>query len=284
MRWFPNSGCKKITLMIYLDNAATSWPKAPGVAEAITQFLTDIGANPGRSGHRLSIEAARLVSTVREQTADLFGAPDPLRVIFTLNVTHAINLVLYGLLRPGDHVVTSSVEHNSIIRPLTALRQAGISFTAVACASDGTLDPSALKAAIKPETVMIALTHASNVLGTLLPAQRIGELARERGLLFLLDSASTAGCVPIDLQTDNIDILAFTGHKALLGPTGTGGLVIGRALFWPHQACFPGRHGQPLRHGIAAAFLPDLLECGTLNTTGLAGLGCSTCVDHHNGH
>ncbi|MBM4309326.1 MAG: aminotransferase class V-fold PLP-dependent enzyme [Deltaproteobacteria bacterium] len=262
--------------MIYLDNAATSWPKAPGVAEAITRFLTDVGANPGRSGHRLSIEAARMVSTVRELTAGLFGSPDPLRVVFTLNVTHAINVALQGVLRPGDHVVTSSVEHNSMIRPLNALREAGISFTAVACASDGSLDPADIEASITPATAMIALTHASNVLGTLLPAERIGALARERGLLFLLDAASTAGCVPIDIVADNIDLLAFTGHKALLGPTGTGGLVIGERVNPARiRPVFQGGTGSRSATESQPPFLPDLLECGTLNTTGLAGLGAA---------
>ena len=262
--------------MIYLDNAATSWPKAPGVAEAITRFLTDVGANPGRSGHRLSIEAARMVSTVRELTAGLFGAPDPLRVVFTLNVTHAINVALHGLLRPGDHVVTSSVEHNSMIRPLNTLGQAGISFTAVPCASDGSLDPADIEAAITPATVMIALTHASNVLGTLLPSADIGAIARKRGLLFLLDAASTAGCVPIDMPADKIDLLAFTGHKALLGPTGTGGLVIGERVDPARiMPVFQGGTGSRSATETQPPFLPDLLECGTLNTTGLAGLGAA---------
>jgi len=273
--------------VIYLDNAATSWPKAPGVAEAITRFLTDVGANPGRSGHRLSIEAARMVSNVRELAAGLFCAPDPLRVVFTLNVTHAINIALQGVLRPGDHVVTSSVEHNSMIRPLNALRTAGVSFTAVACAPDGSLDPADIAAAITPATVMIALTHASNVLGTLLPAGRIGALARERGLLFLLDAASTAGCVPIDIVADNIDLLAFTGHKALLGPTGTGGLVIGPRVDPERiRPVFQGGTGSRSATESQPPFLPDLLECGTLNTTGLAGLEAAltwittTGIDH----
>ena len=262
--------------MIYLDNAATSWPKAPGVTEAITRFLTDVGANPGRSGHRLSIEAARMVATVREQVAELFGAPDPLRVVFAHNITHAINVALLGLLRPGDHVVTTSIEHNSLLRPLTALSEKGISFTAVACAPDGSLDPADIQAAIKPETVMIALTHASNVLGTILPIAAIGKIARNRGLRMLLDAASTAGCVPIDMLADNIDMLAFTGHKALLGPTGTGGLVIGPrvdpALISP---VFYGGTGSRSASETQPPMLPDLLECGTLNTAGLAGLGAA---------
>ena len=266
--------------MIYLDNAATSWPKAPGVTDAITRFLTDIGANPGRSGHRLSIEAARMVATVREQVAELFGAPDPLRVVFAHNITHAINVALLGLLRPGDHVVTTSIEHNSMIRPLTALTEKGISFTAVACKPDGSLDPADIQAAIKPETVMIALTHASNVLGTILPIACIGKIARERGLLMLLDAASTAGCVPIDMLADNIDLLAFTGHKALLGPTGTGGLVIGpRVDPASIRPVFYGGTGSRSASETQPAILPDLLECGTLNTDRACRTRCSAYMD-----
>ncbi len=263
-------------MMIYLDNAATSWPKAPGVTDAITRFMTDIGANPGRSGHRLSIEAARMVATVREQVAELLGAPDPLHVVFTLNVTHAINVALHSLLRPGNHVVTTSVEHNSMLRPLTALTKNGVEFTAVSCAPDGSLDPASIQAAIRPETVMIALTHASNVLGTRLPINSIGEIAREHGLLMLLDAASTAGCVPIDMMTDNIDLLAFTGHKALLGPTGTGGLILGpRVDPASIRPVFHGGTGSRSATETQPNMLPDLLECGTLNTAGLAGLGAA---------
>jgi len=262
--------------MIYLDNAATSWPKAPGVTDAITRFLNDIGANPGRSGHRLSIEAARMVANVREQAAELFGAPDPLRVIFTHNITHAINAALHGLLQPGNHIITSSIEHNSMIRPLTALAGQGITFTAVRCSADGSIDPDEVQAAITPETIMIALTHASNVLGTLLPIKRIGDIAHQHGLLMMVDAASTAGCVPIDIQTDNIDLLTFTGHKALLGPTGTGGLIVGpRVEPSSFRPVFQGGTGSRSAVETQPPFLPDLLECGTLNTTGLAGLGAA---------
>lgn len=271
-----HTGNKTIAQIIYLDNAATSWPKAPGVAEAITRFLYDIGANPGRSGHRLSIEAARMVSDVRAAVACLLGAPDPLRVVFTHNVTHAINIALRGLLRPGDHVITSSVDHNSMIRPLTGLSADGIAFTAVECAPDGTLDPAAIQAAVRPETAMIALTHASNVLGTLQPIAHIGDIARKSGLLFMVDAASTAGCIPIDIEADELDLLAFTGHKALLGPTGTGGLVIGpRVDESGIRPVFQGGTGSRSADEKQPRFLPDLLECGTLNTVGIAGLGAA---------
>ena len=262
--------------MIYVDNAATSWPKPPGVADAVVRFLNEVGANPGRSGHRLSIEAARIVSDVREAIADLFGADDPLRVVFTHNITHALNTALFGLLRPGDHVITSSVEHNAMMRPLAALSSRDISFTAVPCSPDGVLDPSAIEAAIQPETKLIAVTHASNVLGTLLPVDRIGEIARRNGLLMLVDAAATAGCIPLNMERDRIDLLAFTGHKCLLGPMGTGGLVIGprveagmiRPLVYGGTGSRSAREEQP-------PFLPDLLESGTLNVAGLAGLGAA---------
>jgi cysteine desulfurase family protein len=262
--------------MIYLDNAATSRPKAPGVLEAMTKFMTETGANPGRSSHQLSIEAARIVSRVREDLAELFGAADPLRVVLTHNVTYAINIALRSLLRPGDHVITTSVEHNSMMRPLTALAQSGIDVTVVECSPEGTVNVSDIEEAILPSTAMIAVTHASNVLGTLMPVGQIGALARQKGLLMLVDTASTAGCVPIDIHADCIDILAFTGHKYLLGPTGTGGLVlspdIDTCLFKP---VFQGGTGSRSANEQQPEFLPDLLECGTHNTVGIAGLGAS---------
>ena len=262
--------------IIYLDNAATSWPKAPGVSAAMVRFLEEVGANPGRSGHRLSIEAGRIVDDAREALAQLFRAPDPLRVIFTANATEALNLALQGLLRPGDHVVTSSVEHNSVMRPLRALESTGVALTVVPCAPDGTLDPARLEAAIGPTTRLIGITHASNVVGTLLPVAEAGRIARRRDLLLLVDAAADAGAFPIDVVEEQIDLLAFTGHKSLYGPMGTGGLVIGdrvdparlRPLKWGGTGSRSDREEQP-------AFLPDCYESGTLNAVGLAGLAAS---------
>ena len=262
--------------VIYLDNAATSWPKPPGVAEAMVRFLEDVGANPGRSGHRLSIEAGRIVNGVREALAELLGAPDPLRIVFGANATEGLNLALQGLLRPGDHVVTSSVEHNSMMRPLRAMEGEGVSVTVVPCAPDGSLDPSHVEAALRRETALIALLHASNVVGTLLPIAEIGSIARAHDLLLLVDAAASAGACPIDVVRDQIDLLAFTGHKSIYGPTGTGGLVIGdrvdparlRPLKWGGTGSRSDREEQP-------NFLPDGYESGTLNVVGLAGLGAS---------
>jgi len=262
--------------MIYFDNAATSWPKPPGVAEAMTHYLTDIGASPGRSGHRLAIEAARVVYAAREAVADLFDAPDPLRVVFGSNVTEALNLALNGLLQPGDHVITGSLEHNSVMRPLRALEREGVRVTAVPCSATGELDPQDLEAAIGPDTRLIVLNHASNVVGTLLPVAEVGRIARQHDLLLLVDAAQTAGAYPIDMEAGAIDLLAFTGHKSLYGPMGTGGLIIGDRV--------DARRLEPLKRGGTGSrsereeqpeFLPDLCESGTPNAVGLAGLAAS---------
>ena len=260
--------------MIYFDNAATSWPKPPGVAQAMVHYLDQVGANPGRSGHRLSIEAGRIVYRTREAVASLFDAPDPLRVVFAANVTEALNLALLGLLRPGDHVVTSSMEHNSMMRPLRALEQRGVALTVVPCTRQGMLDPADVEAAIRPDTRMIALNHASNVVGTLLPVAQVGRVARDHNVWLLVDAAQTAGAYPVDVQADRIDLLAFTGHKSLYGPMGTGGLVIGErvdvAELEPLKRGGTGSHSE---HEAQPTFLPDLCESGTPNAVGLAGLG-----------
>lgn len=262
--------------LIYFDNAATSWPKPPEVAKAMTDFLNDVGANPGRSGHRLSIEAARVVYAVREAVADLFHAPDPLRVVFGHNVTEALNLALFGLLRPGQHVITSSMEHNSVMRPLRALEQQGVALTVVPCSAEGLLNPDDIVQAIRPETVLIVLNHGSNVAGTLLPIAEVGALARQHHLLLLVDTAQTAGAYPIDMQADAIDMLAFTGHKALLGPTGTGGLIVGeRVEMATMRPLKYGGTGSRSEHEAQPGFLPDWGESGTPNAVGLAGLEAS---------
>jgi len=259
--------------MIYFDNAATSWPKPPGVVEAMVHFMDDVGANPGRSGHRLSVEAGRIVYDAREAVAELFNAPDPLRVVFGLNVTEALNLALRGLLRPGDHVITSSMEHNSMMRPLRALERQGVQVTVVRCSPEGFLDPADVEKALRPNTVMIALNHASNVVGTLLPVAEVARIARQHGLLLLVDAAQTAGAYPIDVQADGIDLLGFTGHKSLYGPMGTGGLIIGERVDLARL--------EPLKRGGTGSrseleeqpdFLPDMCESGTPNAVGLAGL------------
>lgn len=263
--------------MIYFDNAATSWPKPEGVTEAMVHFLQDIGANPGRSGHRMSLEAGRIVYDAREAVAEVFCAGDPLRVVFGANVTEALNLALQGYLRPGDHVITSSMEHNSVMRPLRALaagsNNGAIGLTVVPCSPAGFLDPADLEAALRPDTVMIVLNHASNVCGSLLPVRAAADLARRHGCLLLVDAAQTGGAYPIDMEADGVDLLAFTGHKALGGPMGTGGLVIGDRVDLNRLVPLKrGGTGSRSEREEQPDFLPDMCESGTPNTVGLAGL------------
>ncbi len=259
--------------MIYLDNAATSWPKPPEVIRAMVDFLERAGGNPGRSGHGLSLEAARIVYEARETLAELFNAPDPLRIVFTANGTAALNLALRGLLRPGDGVVCSGIEHNSVMRPLRALERQGVRLAVVPCAPDGTLALSELRRAVTPGTRLVVLNHASNVMGSILPVEGAAALAHETGALLLVDAAQTAGCLPIDVQGMGIDLLAFTGHKGLLGPPGTGGLVVGeRVDVGELEPLVRGGTGSYSEHEEQPENLPDKYESGTPNGPGIAGL------------
>lgn len=260
--------------MIYLDHAATSWPKPPEVIKAMNDFLERAGGNPGRSGHRLSVEAGRIAYDARESVAELFNAPDAMRVIFTANATHAINLGLYGLLRPGDHVATSAIEHNSVMRPLRDLEKKGIRLSVVPCAQDGSVNPGIMERALQPSTRMIVVTHASNVTGTILPIAQISEMAHRAGALLLVDAAQTAGVLPIDVQSMGIDLLAFTGHKGLQGPPGTGGLVIGKGVSTEElEPGVRGGTGSRSEFEVQPEECPDRFESGTLNGPGIAGLG-----------
>lgn len=257
--------------MIYLDNAATSRPKPPEVLQAMTDFMNNVCANSGRSGHRLAIQASRIVYEARESVAEVFNVADPLRIVFTMNATESLNLAINGALRAGDHVITSSMEHNSVMRPLRALESQGVEVTVVQCSEQGFLYPEDVGKAIKPNTRMIVLNHGSNVVGSLAPVEEIGRLARERELLLTLDTAQTAGAYPIDVQEMEVDLLAFTGHKSLCGPPGTGGLYIREgvqleALKWGGTGSRSDEEYQP-------DFLPDKYESGTLNLVGIAGLG-----------
>lgn len=257
--------------MIYLDNAATSFPKPEGVYVALDHFARHSLANPGRAGHKMALEAEHTLDTARHRLNRFFNGKSPDRFIFTLNATDALNMAFKGVLEEGDHVITTDLEHNSVSRPLVALAQAGrITLTRVACDSGGTVDPDAIAQAITPKTRLIAVTHASNVLGTLQPIAEIGRVAREREVLFLVDAAQTAGVVPIDIQQMAIDLLAFPGHKSLFGPTGTGALYVGSRV-----------HLRPWREGgtggdsatpTQPTELPYYLEGGTPNVLGIAGL------------
>jgi cysteine desulfurase family protein len=259
--------------MIYLDNAATSWPKPEAVYQAMDGFMRHIGANPGRSGHRLSIEAGRIAYETREAAAMLFGVGDPTRIIFTSNATEALNVVIRGLLRPGDHVITSSMEHNSVMRPLRAAEQMGVGVTVVKCSRVGTLHAADVEQAIRSNTRLVALNHASNAVGALLPIAEVGLIARRRGVRFLVDAAQTAGCCPVDVEAMNIDLLAFSGHKGLYGPQGTGGLYIRKGMESSIEPLKHGGTGSRSEFEYQPDFLPDKYESGTPNTVGLAGLG-----------
>jgi cysteine desulfurase family protein len=260
----------------YFDNAATSWPKPPVVREAMVDFLDTVGANPGRSGHRMAVESARLVYDTREAVAQLFNVPDPLCVTFGPNITDGLNLALRGYLRHGDHVITSSMEHNSVMRPLRALERQGVELTVLDCSTEGLLSAADVEAAIRPHTTMIVLNHASNMVGTLLPISEVGRIARQHNIIFLVDTAQTGGAYPIDMQADQIDLLAFTGHKALYGPMGTGGLIFGpRVDLDRFEPLKRGGTGSRSELEEQPAFLPDLAESGTTNAVGLAGLNAS---------
>jgi cysteine desulfurase family protein len=260
--------------MIYFDNAATSWPKPAVVLEAMSRFMTQVGASPGRSAHRLSVEAGRMLYETRESLARLFNFPDPLRIVFGLNATEALNLALWGMLRPGDRVVTSSMEHNSVMRPLRALeRDSLVNVDVIGCSSEGFLDPTDLESAVRADTRMIVLNHASNVVGSLLPVAEAGRIAREHELLLLVDAAQTAGAYPIDMEAMHIDLLAFSGHKALYGPQGTGGLCIGERVSAEEiDPVKRGGTGSRSEWEEQPMFFPDRCESGTPNTMGLAGL------------
>lgn len=259
--------------MIYLDNTATSYPKPKTVVQAMTDFMNNIGANPGRSGHRLSIEAGRIVNEARENVAKIFNCKDPMKVIFGSNATDGLNLGIRGILKKGTHVITSSMEHNSVMRPLRELEQNGVELTVIHCSKEGFLVPEDISNFIKKNTKLIIINHASNVVGTILPIREVGKIARENEILFMIDAAQTGGCYTVDMEEDFIDLLGFTGHKSLLGPQGTGGLVIGENVNINElKALKAGGTGSKSEFEEQPQFLPDKYESGTMNTVGLAGL------------
>lgn len=258
--------------MIYIDNAATSWPKPPGVLEALDRFARTLAGNPGRSGHRLAAAAEEVVQDTRKRLASLIGAESPDRIAFTLNGTDALNIALKGTLRKGDHVITSVLEHNSVRRPLSRLEQQGLIEVSRAPA-DGThvISPEDIRRLLRKNTRLIALTHCPNVLGVVQPVEEYSKIAREAGALLLLDAAQTAGVVPIDVRRTGIDLLAFPGHKGLFGTMGTGALYVregvdvgffreGGVGYAPEVELHPER-------------MPYRLEAGTPNAHGIAALG-----------
>jgi cysteine desulfurase family protein len=257
--------------MIYLDNAATSFPKPESVYLALDEFARHSLANPGRAGHKMALAAEHALDDCRHRLNRFFYGRWPERFVFTLNGTDALNMAFKGVLKTRDHVITTDLEHNSVSRPLVAMEKAGlISLTRVAADGGGTVDPDAIRKAVMPKTKLIAVTHASNVLGTIQPIAEIGKVAREHDIIFLVDAAQTAGVIPIDIQALQIDMLAFPGHKSLLGPTGTGVLYVSpRIQLGPWRE---GGTGGDSATPTQPAEFPYFLEGGTPNVLGVAGL------------
>lgn len=255
---------------MYLDNAATTFPKPEAVYDSIQHVLRNVGASPGRGGYRRSLEAGRILFQARETAAGFFSIPDSSRVIFTHSATGALNLALQGTLEAGDHVVTTSMEHNSLLRPLYALRAKGVEVSIVPAASDGVVAVEDMRRAVQGNTKLIAVSHVSNVCGAIQPIGQLAELAREAGALFLVDAAQSAGYLPIDVEQAGIDLLAAPGHKGLLGPGGTGLLYAApRVSLKPVVQGGTGSHTTSEEQPLV---MPDGFEAGTHNLPGIAGL------------
>lgn len=271
-----------MTAMIYLDNAATSWPKPESVYQTMDEFLRTKGGNPGRGSHSMALAARETVEGVRVLLARFINAPEIKRVIFTLNCTDSLNLGLKGLLSAGDHVITSCIGHNSLVRPLRRLECRGITVTRLPPSpANGVVSISDIEAAITRNTKLLVVTHASNVNGVIQPIEAYGALARGHNLIFMVDAAQTGGKFPIDVQSANVDLLALSGHKGLFGPPGTGILFIGERV-----------ELNPLREGGTGSYseqeeqptmLPDRYESGTLNSVGISGLGAGLRYILHEG-
>ena len=259
--------------LTYLDNAATSFPKPPTVGQAMHTFLDSQSVNPGRTGFDMALAVGHQIDGLRRRLMEYFNSPskDPNRTIFAPNATGGLNLALQGLCRPGDHVVSTVLEHNSVLRPLYEMERSGrITYDLVDCDGRGFVDPDDIAKAIKPNTRLVAMTHASNVFGTVQPAAEVGRICGEHGIYFLLDAAQSAGTIPVDMAAWGIHLLAFTGHKSLLGPTGTGGLLVAddvdiTSTLWGGTGVRSAERTQP-------QLFPYRLEAGTLNTVGLVGL------------
>jgi len=261
---------KKVNVK-YFDNAASSWPKPPAVAEAMIRCLNEFGANPGRGSHSMAVQASRVLFEARRHLAKLFNIRDPNDISFALNTTHALNVAIKGYVKDGDHVICTAVEHNAVRRPLEYLKaRRNVQVTYVPADETGQVRVEDVREAIRPNTTLVILNHSSNLLGAVLPVAEIGEMLKERGIALLVDAAQTAGVYPVDVEKMGIDMLAFPGHKGLLGPQGTGGLYVR-----------PGLELEPLLHGGTGSqseaaeqptVRPDRYEAGTPNTVGIAGL------------
>lgn len=255
----------------YFDNAASSWPKPDAVIDAAGNYLRTTGANPGRSGHTRSLEGERLIYETRERLASFLGAGEACECVFAFNATDALNIAIKGFLKKGDHVILTAMEHNSVLRPVGSLQRSGIiTATVVPCSPEGLPDLDIYERSFKQETRMVICSHASNVTGSILPVKTMGEIARTRDAVFLVDAAQTAGVLPVNARELEADLLVFTGHKSLLGPPGTGGLIVRSGIeLQPWREGGTGSHSESDRHPET---MPERLEAGTMNTPGLAGL------------
>lgn len=259
---------KKASNRVYLDNAATSYPKPESVYQRIDYILRHIGGNPGRSGHRMALDASRIIFETRESAAKLLNIKDASRIAFTKNATEAINVAFKGILKPGDHVVTTSIEHNAVVRPLKRLEKDGAKVTRVKADKNGWIEPKDIEKAITNKTKLVSVVHASNVFGAVLPVAEIGSVCRKKGIIFMIDAAQTAGAMPIDIEALNVDIFAATGHKSLFGPQGTGLLYVKEGI-----EPLPLVDGGTAEDDDMPLEIPDRLEAGTMNTPGIGGLG-----------
>lgn len=257
---------------IYLDNASTTFPKPKAVPEAMYRYMTSSGSNINRGCYDRAYAVEELVYETRQRLCSLFGGEDCRNVAFTKNVTESLNVILKGLLKPGDHVLVSSMEHNAVMRPLVQLEKQGISFSRIPCRRDGSLILEEMAPLVKKETRAVVMTHASNVCGTMMPYEQVGAFCRERGLLFIADTAQTAGVWPLDMERMKIDALAFTGHKGLLGPQGIGGFLLSEKLLPQMESLIAGGTGSISHTEVMPDFMPDRFEAGTMNLPGIVGL------------
>ena len=262
---------------IYFDNAITSFPKAEGVAEAVYHYIKDCGCNINRGGYDEAYQAEEIVLRTRQQLTKLFHGPDCRNVVFTRNITESLNVLLKGFLKTGDHVLVSAMEHNAVMRPLTQLTEQGVSFDRIPCMADGTLDVSAMNRLLRENTRAVVMLHASNVCGTLMPAETVGAFCHAHGLRFILDAAQTAGVFPVDMEAMQIDALAFTGHKGLLGPQGIGGFILQPDMVPLVQPLIAGGTGSISHEEQMPSFMPDRFEAGTMNLPGIMGLHAALC-------
>ena len=257
---------------IYLDNASTSFPKAPTVATAMSDYITNRGININRGSYALAYDVEDIIYTTRQRLKTLFNGHDPSHVIFTQNVTMSLNMVIKGLLKAGDHVLVSSMEHNAVMRPLTQLLDKGITFDTIPCDSTGSIQMDSIEPLIRPNTVAMIINHASNVCGTIQPLELIGPICKAHNLQYIVDAAQTAGVIPIDVKACHIDALCFTGHKGLLGPQGIGGIILTKEMAHTLTPLIAGGTGSFSHLETMPTHMPDAFESGTLNLPGIIGL------------